>query len=289
MNSNLIEFILNYKYELDSLYFDESILNSYNLNKEFLEDKNIILKENNKFYLDMNNNIVFNIIENESINQIKNIDIKNDVKFIADLIRKKYKSVLAIVLIGSASRNKITKNSDLDFFIISLRKIKSIKLDNYSNFKLDFLIKTKKEFQNDYFRNTELILWTLKYGITLYNESFFKNYRSILQLNNFENILEEKRRQINRNINFLYEYKELIDKEGFIYYLQKNYYYLMRYCLYKRKIIPKSKHELENQIKKHNIKNKLLSQYKNILNKKILNRIEYINFVSDIHNNYIDI
>jgi predicted nucleotidyltransferase len=205
------------------------------------------------------------VYESKSIEFLKENKIKKEVINTVEELLVKYKSIISIILIGSTSRNMNTSDSDLDFFIISSRKIKSIKIKNKIDKKFDFILKTQKEFKQDYEKNNELIIWSLKYGLALYNEKFLNPFRNVLKLDNFKPILMYKKEQINKYIEYLIEYKKILNDDGLAYYFEKIFYFLLRYYLYKKGFIPKSKHELYKQVLKHHLEDNLLVEIRNKL------------------------
>lgn len=284
-NEYLDKFILDYKYENDSLFINNEYLHSmYHLNKQYLIDNNILTKYNNLYYLNYDNKDVLKIVEKKSITYLKNKSIRKDIQNIVNLLLKKYKSIQSIILIGSTARNLSTNNSDLDFLIITSRKIKRIHLNENIKYNLDFSIKTIKQFKADYKNKQELVLWALKYGITLYNESFLSSYRDIIKLNDFHHIINNKKVQINKYINFIFEYNKILDIDGILYYFKKIFYFLLRYYLYINSYVPKSKPELVMQIQKHNLTNDLILQINLILKEEMIKKSELILILKKIQN-----
>lgn len=281
--NDLEKFIIDIKYNNDSLLIDYKYIDSFkNINKEKLIKKNILIKYQEKYYLNYLNDDVSHIIENNSFNYIKNENIKNYIKEVSSQITNKYKSIKSIILIGSVSRNLNTIDSDFDFLVISSRKIKKIKIKKLKDYKLDFILKTTEEFKNEYNNNSELILWSLKYGIPLYNDNFLHKYRDYNKFKNFKNIVIFKLQQIKKYIDFIFEYEEILEEEDILYYFKKIYYYLLRLYLYKNNFIPKSKPELLKQISEHNLKDNLILSISDYLNKDKIEKQKLTKLLKEI-------
>jgi predicted nucleotidyltransferase len=279
--NDLEKFIIDIKYNNDSLLIDYKYIDSFkNINKEKLIKRNILVKYEEKYYLNYLNNDVSYVIENNSFNYIKNENIKNYIKEVSSQIINKYKSIKSIILIGSVSRNLNTIDSDFDFLVISSRKIKKIKIKKLKDYKLDFILKTTEEFKNEYNNNSELILWSLKYGIPLYDNKFLHEYRDYNKFKNFKNIVIFKLQQIKKY--FIFEYEEILEKEDILYYFKKIYYYLLRLYLYKNNFIPKSKPELLKQISEHNLKDNLILSISDYLNKDKIEKQKLTKLLKEI-------
>ncbi|RXI48390.1 hypothetical protein CRU99_00940, partial [Malaciobacter mytili] len=70
MNKEFESFILNCKYDQDTLYINKNFMEFHNFESIILGNENILVKENNKYYLNFNDERVIQIIQNKAINYI---------------------------------------------------------------------------------------------------------------------------------------------------------------------------------------------------------------------------
>lgn len=253
-----------------SLY--EDILNIFNDNffqKIKIDDSNkkiiydlfnegIVKIEKEKFayidYFNSSNRYFKNFIDSVNFEEI-DCNLKEEILYLKKYILNLNKNrIHAIFLIGSVSRNKFEENSDIDIVLIhSGEEIELPKI--FYNRKVQFIKFNNKNILKDTDEN-EMLIWTLKYGLLIYDRNYVYNklVHNPLKIN-FQKLIFEKRLQIEKTfalIDNLLKKGHLKENE-LLEDLFKVNHLIKRYVILYKNDIPKSRPELEKQIKKNNI------------------------------------
>lgn len=264
------ELLYDYKFNNDKILVEKDYLNKFinDIDISELKEGSIISKIKNKYYIDLSQEKVFDII-----NHLDYIDdaLKLELNKIVDLLLRKYKSIKAIILIGSAARNLTTEKSDIDFLIISTRRIKKIKIHSNIGLKLDFILRTTKKFRNAYKNiDDELVIWSVKYGVVLYDNNFIRPFFNILPFNEAKTIVNKKKIMIIKYIDFLLNNSSILSDRTFSENTMKIYYFLLRLILLNNGYIPKSKNELYLQLKNKNMNIQIVEELDALLKNDLI-------------------
>jgi len=177
-------------------------------------------------------------------------------EFIRNLGKNKF--IISIILFGSLAKGMETKESDIDLMIISnkVSETKKIVNDLFENlfgfykYLIEEHIYTKENFDSFYRKGNDMIINLIKDGIILYDNGFYQQYLKALPSPTKEHIEE--------TLNFAkIKFKEAekilsINHESVIIPLKSVVRDCCRAILLMKGIIPGSKHELPDQIKKIN-------------------------------------
>lgn len=251
-----------------------------------LYNKGIIKIERENFayidYFNSSNRYFKNFIDSVNFEEI-DCNLKEEILYLKRYILNLNKNKInAIFLIGSVSRNKFEENSDIDIVLIhSGEKIELPKI--FYNRKVQFIKFNNKNILKDIDEN-EVLVWTLKYGLLIYDKNYVYNklVHNPLKIN-FQKLIFEKRLQIEKTFALIDNLlrKDSLKENKLLEDLFKVNHLIKRYIVLCKNDIPKSRPELQNQIKKNNI---ILDIELN----KFPSHDEIINFYFSLKNFYIN-
>lgn len=238
-------------------FFEKVIISNYNNEISDLLAKNIVNIDNDGLayinYSNLSNRNFKNFIDSVNFEEI-HYNLKMEIQFLKKNILSLNKNkIYAIFLIGSVSRNKYEKDSDIDLVIIhSGEKIELPEI--YNDRKVQFIKFSNKDILINLASN-EILVWTLKYGILIYDKNYV--YNKLVQyplVVNFRNLILDKRLQIEKSFALIDNLlKKEILKNNLHDEILKINHLVKRYIILCTDNIPKSRPELEEQIKENNI------------------------------------
>ncbi|MFW0702357.1 nucleotidyltransferase domain-containing protein [Aliarcobacter butzleri] len=238
--------------------FFEKIKINYCNNLIFdLVEKDLINRDNDEYiyinYSKLSNRNFKNFVDSIAFEEIEynlKMEIIHLKKYIINLNRNK---IRAIFLIGSVSRNKFEKDSDIDLVIIHSGE--EINLPNVYNVRRVQFIKFPNKGILKKLNSNEILIWTLKYGILIYDNNYV--YNKLIQnplIVNFDNLILEKRLHIEKTFALIDNIlkKEILKNDLYDEIFKINHL-LERYIILCTDNIPKSRPELREQMKENNI------------------------------------
>jgi len=210
----------------------------YNIVKK-LSSKRIISNEGNNFKLNFNNpfSYAFKLYYDSERTIALSLEEQNKLNYVFEVMKKEYKyGMLAFILFGSTASNEQTEKSDLDLLVIVTKKqdIDYRKNGLLSIGKINIIEKEEKEFENEYFLASDLILNALMNGIIIFDTGVIRFLlKKPLPSPSPEIILEKKQRLDilkNRLLDLLKdkdynllveEFKKFIIEKGRVLMIQK--------------------------------------------------------------------
>ncbi|WP_164702515.1 nucleotidyltransferase domain-containing protein [Aliarcobacter cryaerophilus] len=195
------------------------------------------------------------------------INVQNEILFIKkELIKINKNKIFTMFLIGSVARNTYNENSDIDIVIIHSGEEINIPKFIISNKKVQIISYNKKEVKSK-FNSDEILIWTLKYGILIYDKNFIFNGFIIKNDDiTINKLIIKKKMQIENLFTTFDKFIELKLKNQEILYpiLNKLKYMICRYLILLENKIPTSKHELKQELIEYGKYDKFISIYDEI-------------------------
>lgn len=158
-------------------------------------------------------------------------------------------NLISIIVVGSVARGFSYPESDVDLVVIVDTRDTADKLQYNSSYKdVNIVYRTKNEFLRNYKKGYEFFVWSVRYGLPLYdNNFFFKLYMEPISVIFKEEILF-KRTYINKTVKNVYESITNSDLVLAISLIKKIAIQIGRIIIITKNIIPKSRPELEQQL-----------------------------------------
>ena len=233
-----------------------SVPTAYKVIKK-LKIKSIIIEEKRRVKLDFNN--IFSYSFKIMYDSEKILDLSKDeqskVNHVFNVFKKEYEgNLLAFIIFGSASTNEQTKDSDIDFLVITGKRkdIDYRKRGLLSIGNLNIIEKKQNEFENDYLLANDLVLNALMNGIILFDNGLIRfllnkplpkpSYEVIMQKKERLDVLKERLFTLLKDES----YKELVEQLK-LFLIEK-----ARILLLEKDIIPSSKKNIIDNIKREN-------------------------------------
>jgi len=234
-----------------NMFTDFLILNRINLKYlDMLIAKNYVISENDIVRLNYQNDFIiflrkaYDIFKIQSLNSSAVIEIMN----LRDVILKEKKcNIASIILIGSAARNMLKENSDIDIVLVADgRAIKRI-TQQLKIYKFELQFYTREAFDRLFKENEEIILWTVKYGLVLFDDNFIFSYYNQFKQNIGMQTIRKKRRLIDLLIR---DIKNNLDnsEKRIKFKIERLIFQCARMYLIMQDIIPLSRQEIPSQI-----------------------------------------
>lgn len=222
-----------------------------------LIEQKILINEEKEIYI--NFNLESNVLLKKLIDQIKfeRIDLKRqkEILYIKNLLLKENRNkIFSIFVTGSVARNTHNNDSDIDIVVIhSGEKIVRPKVVN-NIFKIQLITFSKEAFSLQYLDDQELLIWTLKFGLLIYDKNYIFKKAHGLELSHCNNNLIIKKRS---QIDHMCEIFERIlkdndlDSRELIKIMHKILHLMSRYIIFINGDFPFSRPELRQQVQQY--------------------------------------
>jgi len=153
---------------------------------------------------------------------------------------------VSVVLVGSVAVGKEKETSDIDFLVISSKRDVPLLKEN-----ANVVLMNKSEFEKKYIKGDDFIISSLSFGKIIYDEEYFiRFYEKPLPIFSSE-VIQEKidycRKLRNRIVHLARSDMDLAREELLNLALQ-----CARIILLRNRIIPPTKHEIANVVRKYN-------------------------------------
>lgn len=219
---------------------------------DMLIKKKYLILENDKIYLNFQNEFISSYKKTYDIYkfQLLNYSTQEEIINVRDSILNEFKNrITSIILIGSAARNKLTLESDLDIIVVADDRIKKRLRDKLQVYKIEIQSYTKENFDYLFNENEEIILWAIKYGLILYDNNFIFKYYYQNKLNIGHRTIMNKRKLIEMLISDITNNLD-IPLSRIKFKIDRFVYQCARLFLIMQDIMPLSRNEIADQIEK---------------------------------------
>lgn len=236
-----------------------------------LIEENLLKLEKDFVYINFSkksNIYLKNLVDQLIFEKIDN-NLQNEILFIKkELMKMNKNKIFTIFLIGSVARNTYKENSDIDIVVFHSGERIDIPKFIISKKKVQIISYNKEELKSKLY-DDEILIWTLKYGLLLYDKNFI--FDGFIIKNDDIKI---KKLIINKKIqieNLFITFERFIeikskDKEVLFIILNKLKHLISRYLILLENKIPTSKHELKKELIDYKKYTKFIDIYNEIDN-----------------------